>query len=208
MLKTLFERYPALTACEASLKAALDALIACYEQGGKVLLCGNGGSCADCDHIVGELTKGFLKRRPLSEEAKAEMVAASPALKAEMLQKLQLGLPAVSLPSMTALNTAFANDVEAELAFAQGVLALAKKGDVLLALSASGNAANVNAAAAVAKALGVTVISLTGESGGQLAKQADIALCVPATETYQVQELHLPVYHYLCAAVETHFFKE
>ena len=206
MMNELLTRYPTLTACADEIAAARDALIACYEAGGKVLLCGNGGSASDSDHIVGELMKGFLKKRPLSEERKAQMKAASPALTDETLSKLQVGLPAVSLPSIAGLNSAFCNDVDPELIYAQSVLGLAKAGDILIALSTSGNAKNVAHAVAVAKALGVTVIGMTGEAGGTLGREADIAIRVPERETFKVQELHLPVYHYLCAAVEAHFF--
>lgn len=206
MYNELLKQYPMLTVCDKEIKQAIDALITCYEAGGKVLLCGNGGSCANCDHIAGELMKGFLKQRPLSAEKKACMRAASPLLDEAMLTRLQGSLPAISLPAMTALNTAFSNDVDAELIYAQAILGLGRRGDVLIALSASGNAKNVAAAVAVAKALGITVIGLTGEEGGALARAADIAICVPACRTYRVQELHLPVYHYICAAVEAHFF--
>lgn len=206
MLNELLTRYPTLTACEDAIVAARDAIIDCYEKGCKVLLCGNGGSCADCDHIVGELMKGFLKKRPLSEERRAEMKAASPDLSEDVLAKLQTGLPAVSLPAITGLNSAFCNDVDPELIYAQSLLGLAKAGDILIALSTSGNAKNVAHAVAVAKALGVTVIGMTGECGGKLAASADICIRVPEKETFKVQELHLPVYHYLCAAVEAHFF--
>ena len=205
MLKELFERYPSLTACEREIVDARDALISCYENGGKVLLCGNGGSCADCDHIVGELMKGFLKKRPLSAEKRAEMKK-NYAVDDEILDALQAGLPAVSLPAITGLNSAFCNDVDPELIYAQSVLGLANVGDILIALSTSGNAKNVAHAVAVAKALGVTVIGMTGEGGGTLGKEADICIRVPERETFKVQELHLPVYHYLCAAVEEYFF--
>ena len=205
MMKELLERYPILASCEKDIAAARDALIACYEQGGKVLLCGNGGSCADCDHIVGELMKGFLKKRPLSAEKKAEMNAKSP-VDAEILDALQAGLPAVSLPAITGLNSAFCNDVDPELIYAQSVLGLGKPGDVLIALSTSGNAKNVAAAVAVAKSLGMTVVGMTGVKGGKLREMASITVAVPECETFKVQELHLPVYHYICAAVEAHFF--
>lgn len=205
MLNELFARYPALRACEKEIADARDALIACYEGGGKVLLCGNGGSCADCDHIVGELMKGFLKKRPLSEERRAEMQK-NYAVDDGILSKLQAGLPAVSLPAITGLNSAFCNDVDPELIYAQSVLGLGKAGDILIALSTSGNAKNVAAAVSVAKSIGMTVIGMTGENGGRLREMADIAVNVPERETFKVQELHLPVYHYLCAAVEAHFF--
>ena len=206
MLNELLSRYPQLTKCQNEIKKATTAMIDCYKNGGKILLCGNGGSCADCDHIVGELMKGFIKKRPLSTEQKAQMKNLYPLLEEETLSKLQGGLPAISLPSMTALNSAFCNDVDPELIYAQSVMALGKKNDVLIALSTSGNAKNVFSAAKVAKGLGIRVIALTGKTGGMLKECSDICITVPETETYKVQELHLPVYHYLCAAVEDDFF--
>jgi D-sedoheptulose 7-phosphate isomerase len=170
------------------------------------MICGNGGSCADADHIVGELMKGFLSLRPLSEEKKGEMKANTDLVDDELLAKLQGGLPAYSLPSMTALNMAFCNDVDPELIYAQPIMAMGRKNDVLIAISTSGNSKNVFGAVKVAKALGVTVIGLTGGKGGKLKEHADIAVVVPESETFKIQELHLPVYHYLCAAVEQHFF--
>ncbi len=208
MYNELLKRYPALAACGKEIEKAVAALIACFEAGGKVLLCGNGGSAAACDHIAGEFTKGFLKKRPIRAEKMAEMKAKSPSADVGLLAKLQMGLPAVSLPAMTALNTAFCNDADPALVYAQSVLALGKEGDALIAISTSGNAENVTAAVAVAKALGITVIALTGEAGGALAKKADVAILVPEKQTYRVQELHLPVYHYISAAVEAHFFKD
>ena len=207
MLNELLNRYPQLAVCTDELKKAAAAMIACYTNGGKLLLCGNGGSCADCDHIVGELMKGFLKKRPLSSAQKCEMLHNSTLLDDAMLSKLQNGLPAIALPSVAALNSAFCNDIDPELIYAQSVLGLGKPGDVLLCISTSGNAKNVFAAAAVAKGLDLTVIALTGSGGGKLKEIADICIQVPETETYKVQELHLPVYHYLCAATEDAFFK-
>lgn len=207
MINELIKRYPALSVCEAQIIAAKEALIGCFENGGKLLLCGNGGSCADCDHISGELMKGFLKMRPLSDGKKAEMRKRFPAIDEKTLSSLQCGLPAISLPSLTALNTAFSNDVDPELIYAQGVLALAVASDVLLAISTSGNSKSVTRAAEIARALGVTVIALTGKGGGGLAKIADVCICVPECETYKVQEGHLPIYHALCAEIEKHFFK-
>ena len=206
MFQELLTRYPVLENCAGEIEKAKDLLIACYKSGGRVLLCGNGGSAADCDHIVGELMKGFLSKRPLSDTQKAQMKEACPTLSEETLLKLQSGLPAISLPGLTALNAAFCNDVDPELIYAQSVLALGKPGDVLIGLSTSGNAENVCAAAKVAKGIGLAVISLTGQLGGKLKPLSDIAICVPETETYKIQELHLPVYHYICAAVEQHFF--
>jgi len=206
MLSELLKRYPQLEICKHTLTEAVSAIIDCYKNDGKILLCGNGGSCADCDHIVGELMKGFLKKRPLSTEQKAQMTNLSPLLDEETLSKLQGGLPAISLPSLTALNSAFCNDVDPELIYAQSVMAMGKTGDVLIAMSTSGNAKNVFAAAKVAKGLGLTVIGLTGKGGGNLSEISDICIRVPETETFKVQELHLPVYHYLCAATEEEFF--
>ena len=206
MFNELLERYPVLYSCKDEIKKAAETIIDCYEKGGKVLLCGNGGSCADCDHIVGELMKGFLKLRPICEADKAAMKEKSPLLEDDILGKLQCGLPAISLPSIAALNSAFCNDVDPELIYAQSLFALAKRGDVLIGLSTSGNAKNVFAALKVAKALGVTVIGMTGCKGGKLRENADICICAPESETFKIQELHLPIYHYLCAEVEAHFF--
>ena len=200
------QRYPQLESCKEEIKNAAEAIIDCYKNGGKVLLCGNGGSCADCEHIVGELMKGFLLKRPIGEEQKKAMIANCPDIDKEMLSKLQCGLPAISLPHISALNSAFCNDVDPELIYAQSVFGLGKKGDVLIGLSTSGNAKNVNAAAEVAKALGIKVIGMTGERGGRLYENADICIRVPESETFKIQELHLPIYHYLCAAVEEYFF--
>lgn len=206
MLKELLKRYPQLEVCRDALAEAVSAMIDCYKSGGKILLCGNGGSCADCDHIAGELMKGFLKKRPLSSKDKEELMKNAPQLDDELIEKLQVGLPAIALPSMAALNSAFSNDVDPELIYAQSVMALGKKNDVLIALSTSGNAKNVISAAKVAKGLGIRVIALTGKTGGMLKECSEICITVPETETYKVQELHLPVYHYLCAAVEDFLF--
>lgn len=172
------------------------------------MICGNGGSCADADHIVGELMKGFLKKRPISGTQRQGMKNNCPALDDSILDALQCGLPAISLCSATALNTAFSNDVDPNLIYAQNVLGLGKQDDVLLCISTSGNANNVYAAAKIAKALGITVIGLTGGTGGLLKDISDICIIAPGTHTYKIQELHLPIYHFLCAATEAHFFGE
>lgn len=208
MINTLINRYPALAPCREQIEEAVNTVISCYENGGKLLLCGNGGSCADCDHIVGELMKGFMKRRPLDEGVKAEMKALCSELDDGLLSKLQSGLPAISLPSLSALNSAFCNDVDPELIYAQSTLALGKQGDVLIAMSTSGNSKNVCAAVKVAKGIGMTVIGFSGRTGGSLKELCDICICVPEDETYKVQELHLPVYHGICAMVEEHFYKK
>ena len=205
-MKELIERYPALECCKEQIEAARDTLIECYEKGGKLLLCGNGGSSADCDHIVGELMKGFLLKRPINEADKARMRADSPELSDKTLNSLQMGLPAISLTSISALNTAFANDVDPELIYAQSVFALGKADDVLIAISTSGNAKNVCEAARVAGAIGMKVIALTGKDGGKLKSLSGVCVIAPECETYMIQELHLPIYHYICAEVEKHFF--
>ena len=208
MINELLKRYPALESIREDIQGATKAIINSYEKGGKVLLCGNGGSAADCEHIAGELMKGFLKKRPLSAEMKEKMQKRMPDADFELLSKLQSGLPAISLPSMTSLNSAFSNDIDPELIYAQSVLALAKEEDILIALSTSGKSRNVCAAVKVAKALGCVVIGFTGQAGGKLKEYSDICICVPEDETFKIQELHLPVYHYICAAVEAHFYEE
>ena len=204
---SLIERYPSLQVCREELQKAIEMLCKAYTNGGKLLLCGNGGSSADAQHIAGEMMKGFLKKRPLTEEQKASMQRKYPELDESVLNKLQQALPAVVLSDATALNTAFANDVDPELIYAQQVLGFGREQDVLLCLSTSGNARNVTAAAKVARGIGLSVIALTGSSGGRLKELADVCITVPAVETYQVQELHLPIYHCLCAAVEARFFE-
>ncbi len=206
MLNELLTRYPVLTEIKDEIEKAAKEIIRCYENGGKILLCGNGGSCADCEHIVGELMKGFLNKRSVSDKKKEEMKTNAPFIEDEIISKLQCGLPAISLPSMVALNSAFCNDVDPELIYAQPLMALGDKDDILIAISTSGNSKNVFAAAKVAKALGCRVIGLTGASGGKLKEIADICICAPEEETFKIQELHLPVYHYLCAETEAHFF--
>ena len=205
-MNDLIKRYPSLAVFEADINEALKLLVDSFGRGGKLLLCGNGGSAADCEHIVGELMKGFLLKRPINEADKARMRADSPELSDKTLNSLQRGLPAISLTSINALNSAFANDVDPELIYAQSVFALGREGDALIAISTSGNARNVCEAARVAQAVGVKVIALTGRDGGDLKKLSDVCIIAPESETYRIQELHLPIYHYLCAEVEKHFF--
>lgn len=206
MLNELIKRYPVLKQIKGDLERALNEIITCYEKGGKLLMCGNGGSAADCEHIAGELMKGFLKDRHISKEKRAKMKAMEPFIEDDILSKLQCGLPAVSLPSMLALNSAFCNDVDSELIYAQSIMALGNKGDILIAISTSGNSKNLCAAVKVAKALEIGVIGLTGKGGGKLKELADICICAPEEETFKIQELHMPIYLYLCAETEAHFF--
>ena len=202
MKQELLTRYPKLEKIIDTIEEAKNEMIKCYENGGKILLCGNGGSCADCDHIVGELMKGFLSLRPLSDEKKADMKKNFSDIDDNILDQLQCGLPAISLVSLSALNSAFCNDVDPELIYAQSVFGLGKPGDILIAMSTSGNAKNVAAAVKVARATGMKVIAFTGKDGGVLRDISDICMIAPENETIKIQELHLPIYHYLCANLE------
>ncbi|TYP48726.1 D-sedoheptulose-7-phosphate isomerase [Thermosediminibacter litoriperuensis] len=208
LVEELAGRYPELDFLKESIKAAAKAIIRCYENGGKILVCGNGGSAADSEHIVGELMKGFIKKRPLKEDLRQNLINTGGALGGILAEKLQTALPAISLVSQPALSTAFANDVDPELVFAQQVLGYGKKGDVLIALSTSGNSKNVINAIYTAKALGMVTIGLTGKGGGRMKSVCDILLDVPAEQTHRVQELHLPIYHTLCMLVEGYFFDD
>lgn len=195
----LIERYPALEPCRESIEAAVKMIVDMHLHAGTLLICGNGGSAADCEHISGELLKGFLKKRPLNSDQAA-------GLPEDIAAKLQGGIRAIPLTSLSALSTAFSNDVDPELIYAQLVYAYGTESCVFLGLSTSGNAKNVCAAAKVARAKGMKTISMTGERGGKLAELCDVAIKVPETETYKVQELHLPVYHAICAEVEEIIF--
>jgi D-sedoheptulose 7-phosphate isomerase len=201
----LFERYPCLCACEKDIDAARELICETYRRGGTVYVCGNGGSCSDSDHIVGELMKGFLLRRELSaaDTAKfAEMFEDG----AEFAANLQGALPAVSLTAQTAILSAFANDVEPDMVYAQLVYGYARENDLVIGLSTSGNSKNVVNAIKAAKFRGAKTLSMTGMKESKLSAMSDVTVRVPETETFKIQELHLPVYHYLCAAVEEEFF--
>lgn len=205
-LEDLTRRYPSLMKIKEDIAAAYEILKDCYEAGGKLLIAGNGGSCADAEHIVGELMKGFVKRRPVTEEL-AEALRKTDESRGQVLaERLQRGLPAIALTGHAGLTTAFLNDVDGEMAFAQQLLGYGRKGDVFLGITTSGNSANVLYAAVTAKALGMKVIGLTGRDGGKLAALCDAAIIVPEQETYKIQELHLPVYHALCLMLEESFF--
>jgi D-sedoheptulose 7-phosphate isomerase len=205
-LEELIERYPALVCVKEEIKKSYELLETCYQDGGKLLIAGNGGSCADAEHIVGELMKGFVKRRSVSDEFKEALKEIDPELGSALSQKLQGGLPAIALTGHPGLSTAFLNDVDGEMIFAQQTYGYGKKGDVLLGISTSGNSKNVMYAMTAAKALGMKTIGLTGKDGGQLKHAADVTIVVPETETFKIQELHLPVYHALCLMLEERFF--
>lgn len=183
----------------ATIKNACLLLIDTFKGGNKLLLCGNGGSAADCEHISGELMKGFLLKRELPDEIKNKI--------GDFADKLQSGLPCVPLTSLTSLSTAVANDNSADMIFAQPVIALGQKNDALIAMSTSGNSKNVVFAAKTAKALGMKVISITGKNESLLSDISDITIQIPETETYRIQELTLPVYHALCADIEAYFYE-
>ena len=201
IFEELFERYPRLEACRGDIYKAFELMSDCYDNGGKLLCCGNGGSAADCDHLVGELMKGFLKKRPFSPEEKERFGDS------EMAENLQKGLPAISLCAHSALMTAFENDAVPALVFAQQVCAYASKNDLLIAFTTSGNSANVVYTLKAAKAAGVGSVAVTGERESESSRLADVCIRLPETETFKVQELTLPVYHCLAAMIEDKYFE-
>lgn len=194
----LYHRYHALEICRKDIENALDLMINTYKMGGKVLICGNGGCAADSEHMVGELMKGFLSKRPVSDER----------IPAHLREKLQGSLPAISLPSQSAILSAFINDVDPDMMFAQLVYGYAKSEDLVIGLSTSGNSKNVVNAIEVAKYMGVRTLSMTGMKSSKMSELSDVTIQVPETETYKIQEYFLPIYHYLCAEVERTFFAE
>ena len=205
-LANCIERYPALTVCAEDMNIAFEAICATYRNGGKLLLAGNGGSSSDCDHIAGELLKGFCSKRPMPSPMAAELESRLGEKGRDMAAKLQMGLPAWHLGQATGLASAWANDVDSELLYAQMLLAAGKKGDLFLGLSTGGGAKNILAAFQLAPSLGIKTILLTGNKNGVCAEAADIVIAVPENETYKIQELHLPVYHAIALAVEEEFF--
>lgn len=207
ILQRLLEDNPALAPLRSGLLDAYALLQGAFELGGKLLLCGNGGSAADADHIVGELMKGFLKRRPLTAEERA-LLDDTPDMPAGFADRLQGALPALSLNTHGALLSAYANDVDAAMVYAQQVWALGQGGDALLALSTSGNSRNVVNAVHAARAKGLRTLAITGEKESALSALCDVTLRLPSAETYRVQEYTLPVYHALCALLEAAFFAE
>ena len=205
-VNAFFERHPDLVPLQDQILDACHTLITAFQNGNKLLLCGNGGSCADCDHIAGELLKGFLLRRPVSEEFQ-EKLAQYGDFGIEIGGKLQHGLPAISLCTHSAPISAFANDVDGDLVFAQQVFAYGNPGDILVGISTSGNSKNVTAAMMVANAKGLHSMALAGRDGGKIGKLSEIAVISPQQETYRIQEDHLAIYHLLCAMVEYELFE-
>ncbi|MGN0158004.1 MAG: SIS domain-containing protein [Brotaphodocola sp.] len=207
ILDELMERYPKLLKMRQPILDACQMIVSCYESGGKLLIAGNGGSCADAEHMVGELMKGFVKRRPLSDEFKLKICAENEEHGKLLADCLQVGLPAIALSNHASLNTAFSNDVDADMIYAQQICGYGTPGDVFVAISTSGNAKNVDYAVTVARAKGIKVVGLTGKDGGKLGRRADVSLIVPEMETFKIQELHLPIYHVLCLMTESYFFE-
>jgi D-sedoheptulose 7-phosphate isomerase len=199
-------RYPVLAPVRSNVTRAVEALCGCFHADGQLLLCGNGGSAADCAHIVGELVKGFQSRRPLQVQDVERLRKTGDADTAEFAGKLQRGVRALALTGADALTSAFANDVDPVLVFAQQVYVMGRQGDVLLGISTSGNAKNVVAALKVGKAFGLKTIGLTGARPGAMDPFCDLCIKAPAEKTHEIQELHLPIYHALCAAVEVELF--
>jgi D-sedoheptulose 7-phosphate isomerase len=201
----LCRRYPSLATVEGDLQRAYELLRGCLAAGRTILVCGNGGSAADAEHIVGELMKSCACHRPIPSADRERLMAAS-ADAGPLADALEVGLPAVSLVGQIGLTTAYANDVDYVYGFAQQVYGLGRPGDALIAISTSGNSKNIVHACRVAQMRGVGVVGLTGQSGGRMAPLCDVAIRVPETQTQFIQELHLPVYHWLCLALEEHFF--
>ena len=196
-MDNIFERYPQLKCCENDIEKGLNIIVETYKNNGKVLVCGNGGSASDCEHIVGELMKGFLNKRKIDDKR----------LSQDLKENLQGALPAISLCSQTSLMTAFNNDLNPDYVFAQQVYGYAQENDLLIAVSTSGNSKNVLKAVEVANCVGVKTLALTGGNGGKIKEIATVAIRVPSDETYKIQEYHLPIYHYLCGMVEKEFFE-
>ena len=206
-LSLLTQRYPVLSAISDDIFNVFELLRSCFDNGGKVLICGNGGSAADAEHIVGELMKGFMLRRELSDEDKQLFDESGLSDPQNFVSRLQGALPAIALSAHNALNTAFSNDVDADMIFAQQVWGYSKDSpDALIALSTSGNSTNVVNAVKTARAIGIDSIGITGQNESALSKLCTVCLCIPETETFKVQELTMPIYHALCAALEEYFF--
>jgi D-sedoheptulose 7-phosphate isomerase len=204
-IEELVQRRTELTGIIPVIENACELIVCAYKNGGKVLICGNGGSCADADHITGELMKGFVKKRPLPSGIKSRITALGDS---KLAEKLQSPLRAINLCSMPALSTAFANDVESDYVYAQLAMGYTDPDDIFIGISTSGNASNVHYAALTAKAVGARLIGLTGLNGGKMRESGlyDVLITVPQRETYLIQETHIAVYHAICLYVEDQMF--
>lgn len=205
-INLLIERYPILSACRDDVVKAYELMEKAYRGDHKLLIAGNGGSAADSEHIAGELMKRFKTPRPVPTEFAERLINIDPERGPELARNLERSLMAIPLVAHEALTTAYINDVDGLGVFAQQIYGFGRQGDVFLGISTSGNSKNIISATVVAHAMGIKVIGLTGQSGGELAKAADVCIQVPETETYKIQELHLPVYHCLCLILEERFF--
>lgn len=208
ILENLIIRYPALYVCKENIWNAYIVMKQAFEQDNKLLVAGNGGSAADSEHIVGELMKGFVKSRTIDTKMKEKLVAIDEKRAKSLCSNLQQALPAIALTGHTALSTAYLNDVDGTLGFAQQIYGYGRENDVFFGITTSGNSENVLSAIVVAKAKGVKTIALTGRDGGKVKDMVDVAIVVPENETYKIQELHLPIYHTLCLMLEEYFFKD
>ncbi len=206
ILSNLIKKYPDLAACLPEVECTFDLLRQTYRHGGKVLVCGNGGSAADSEHIVSELMKGFNFRRTVPASLRKKLIAAFPDQGEYLADHLQGALPTISLVSQVSLISAFANDIAADMAFAQQVYGYGLPGDVLIGISTSGSSRNVLHALRVARTLGLKTVGLTGRQGGDMPRLCDAAICVPRETTSDIQERHIAIYHTLCAMLETEFF--
>lgn len=205
-LENLLERYPELSVCSSEIQSAYQIMKETFDKKGILLVCGNGGSGADSEHIVGELMKEFAIRRPIPKEDQSNLISQSKVYGSLLAEHLQGALPAITLTSNIALSTAFANDAVPELVFAQQVYGYGNKNSTLLAISTSGNSKNVIYAMETAKLKGMKIIGMAGFDGGVMKKLCDACICVPKLSTPDIQELHLPVYHVLCKMIEEEYF--
>ena len=206
LLDQLCERYPELSGITSQIQSAAEMIIKSYTAGGKLLVCGNGGSCSDSDHLVGELMKSFESERPLDISFQERLAEISPSRGKFLAGKLEHGLPAISLSAHTSLTTAISNDMGADLVFAQQVIGYGMEKDVIIGISTSGNSQNVLDAFITAKAMNIIVIGITGKTGGRMKEYSDILINVPEEMTASAQELHLPVLHTICRIVENYFY--
>lgn len=208
IFEELFARYPQLEPCKNEIDLSFQVLIGCYKAGGKLLIAGNGGSAADSEHIVGELLKSFMFLRKPDMKLTQRLQELFAEDGAKLADVLEGAFPAIPLTSLSAISTAFANDAEPTAVFAQLVNGLGRQEDVFLGISTSGNSKNILLALMAARAKGMKTILLTGGNGGSCRNIADISICVPEQETFKIQELHLPIYHAVCAMVEDELFVE
>lgn len=205
-IEQLIKKYPDLEVCKPEIVQAFELLEECFILGGKLLVCGNGGSAADCEHIVGELMKGFYLKRTIPSDLRDRLMVMFPAQGNYLANHLQGALPAISLVSQVSLTTAFINDVAADTVYAQQVLGYGRPNDIVLGLSTSGNSVNVLHALRIARVLGLKTIGFTGGSCGIMGEVCDVLICIPQEQTPEIQEKHVAVYHALCAALEERFF--